>query len=187
MKRCFDFLISILILIIISPLLIITAVLVKTTSKGPLFFKQERVGKKGRLFSVYKFRTMVDDKYRDLSKQTFNNDAEITKVGKVIRRLKIDELPQLFNVVKGDMSLVGPRPCLPALVKEFDESGKKRLLVRPGLTGLAQVNGNIYLSWEERWKFDRKYVEQQSFLLDLKILSKTALIVLLGEKWGKKI
>ncbi len=185
MKRCFDFLISIFILIIISPLLIITAVLIKLTSEGPLFFKQERVGKKGRLFSVYKFRTMTD-KIRDLSKQTFNDDAEITKVGRVIRRLKIDELPQLLNVVKGDMSLVGPRPSLPSLVKEFNESGKKRVLVRPGLTGLAQVNGNIYLTWEERWEFDRKYVEEQSLFLDLKILSKTALIVLFGEKWGKK-
>lgn len=185
MKRCFDFLISIFILVILSPLLIITAVLIKLTSKGPLLFKQERVGKKGRLFPVYKFRTMTD-KVRDLSIQTFNDDPEITAVGKVIRRLKIDELPQLLNVVKGDMSLVGPRPCLPDLVKDFNESGKKRLLVRPGLTGLAQVNGNIHLSWEERWEYDREYVEEQSFWLDLKILSKTALIVLLGEKWGKK-
>ena len=184
MKRCFDFLISVFLLIIMSPLLIITSVLIKTTSKGPLFFKQERVGKKGKLFSVYKFRTMTDT-LREI-KQTFNNDSEITKVGRVIRRLKIDELPQLLNVVKGDMSLVGPRPSLPSLLKEFNESGKKRILVRPGLTGLAQVNGNIYLTWEERWEFDKKYVEEQSLFLDLKILTKTALIVLLGEKWGKK-
>lgn len=184
MKRCFDFLISIFILIILSPLLIVTAVLIKLTSKGPLFFKQQRVGKKGRVFSVYKFRTMTD-KVREI-KQTFNDDPEVTKVGKVIRRLKIDELPQLLNVVKGDMSLVGPRPCLPNLVKEFNESAKKRLLVRPGLTGLAQVNGNIHLTWEERWEFDKEYVEEKSLLLDLKILSKTALIVLFGEKWGKK-
>lgn len=184
MKRSFDFLISAFFIVILSPLLIITSVVIKLTGEGPLFFKQQRVGKKGRLFSLYKFRSMTDN-VRD-SKQTFNDDPEVTKVGKVIRRLKIDELPQLFNVVKGDMSLVGPRPCLPNLIKDFNESAKKRLLVRPGLTGLAQVNGNIHLAWEERWEFDREYVEDQSFLLDLKIMSKTALIVLFGEKWGKK-
>ena len=186
MKRCFDFLISIFLLAILSPLLIITSISIKMTSKGPLLFKQQRVGKNGKLFSVYKFRTMID-KVRSFDKQTFNGDAEVTAVGKIVRRLKIDELPQLLNVVKGDMSLIGPRPCLPALVKDFNESGKKRLLVRPGLTGLAQVNGNIYLTWEERWEFDKKYVEQQSFFLDLKIISKTVCIVLFGEKWGIKV
>jgi len=185
MKRCFDFLVSIFLLVILSPLLIITAILIKLTSKGPLFFKQQRVGKDGKLFSVYKFRTMID-KVRSFDKQTLKGDAEVTTIGGIIRRLKIDELPQLINVVKGDMSLVGPRPSLPSLVKEFNESGKKRILVRPGLTGLAQVNGNIYLTWEERWEFDRKYVEEQSLFLDLKILTKTAFIILLGEKWGKK-
>lgn len=186
MKRCFDFLVSIFLLVILSPLLIITAILIKLTSKGPLFFKQQRVGKDGKLFSVYKFRTMID-KVRSFDKQTLKGDAEVTTIGGIIRRLKIDELPQLINVVKGDMSLIGPRPCLPALIKDFNESGKKRLLVRPGLTGLAQVNGNIYLTWEQRWEFDRKYVENQSLALDLKIVSKTILIVLLGEKWGKTI
>ncbi len=186
MKRCFDFLISIFLLAILSPLLIITAISIKMSSKGPLLFKQQRVGKNGKLFSVYKFRTMID-KVRSFDKQTFNGDAEVTAVGKIVRRLKIDELPQLLNVVKGDMSLIGPRPCLPALVKDFNESGKKRLLVRPGLTGLAQVNGNIYLTWEERWEFDKKYVEQQSFSLDFKIISKTVCIVLFGEKWGIKV
>lgn len=186
MKRCFDFLISIFLLVILSPVLIITAILIKLTSKGPLFFKQQRVGKNGKLFSVYKFRTMVD-KVRSFDKQTLKGDAEITTIGGIIRRLKIDELPQLINVVKGDMSLIGPRPCLPALIKDFNENGKKRLLVRPGLTGLAQVNGNIYLTWEQRWEFDRKYVENQSLALDIKIMSKTALIVFFGEKWGKTI
>ena len=186
MKRCFDFLISIFLLVLLSPLFIITAVLIKLTSKGPLFFRQQRVGKNGKLFSVYKFRTMID-KVRSFDKQTFIGDVEVTAVGKIIRRLKIDELPQLLNVVKGDMSLIGPRPCLPALIKDFNESGKKRLLVRPGLTGLAQVNGNIYLTWEQRWEFDRNYVENQSLALDLKIISKTVLIVLFGEKWGKTI
>lgn len=186
MKRCLDFLISVFLLVILSPLFVITSILIKLTSKGSLFFKQQRVGKNGKLFSVYKFRTMID-KVRSFDKQTFQDDVEVTSIGKIIRRLKIDELPQLINVVKGDMSLIGPRPCLPALIKDFNESGKKRLLVRPGLTGLAQVNGNIYLTWEQRWEFDRKYVENQSLALDLKIISKTILIVLLGEKWGKTI
>ena len=186
MKRCLDFLISVFLLVILSPLFVITSILIKLTSKGPLFFKQQRVGKNGKLFFVYKFRTMIN-KVRSFDKQTFQDDVEITSIGKIIRRLKIDELPQLLNVVKGDMSLIGPRPCLPTLVKDFNESGKKRLLVRPGLTGLAQVNGNIYLSWEQRWEFDKKYVESQSLALDLKIISKTILIVLFGEKWGKKI
>ena len=185
MKRSFDFLISAFVLIRLSPLLIVTAMTIKLTSKGPLFFKQQRVGKNGNLFSVYKFRSMTDKK-RDFANQVFEGNDEVTRVGKIIRRLKIDELPQLLNVVVGDMSLVGPRPCLPVLVKDFNESGKKRLLVRPGLTGLAQVNGNIHLSWEERWEFDKEYVEEHSFPLDLKIIAKTVLIVVFGEKWGKK-
>lgn len=185
MKRLFDVLISVFILIILSPLFIITAVLIKLTSKGPLFFMQQRVGRNGNLFSVYKFRTMTD-KPRKFNEQVFKDNADVTGVGKIIRRLKIDELPQLLNVVRGDMSIVGPRPCLPVLIKDFDENGKKRLEVRPGLTGLAQINGNIYLTWKQRWAFDKKYVEEQSFFLDLKIISKTFLIVLLGEKWGKK-
>jgi undecaprenyl phosphate N,N'-diacetylbacillosamine 1-phosphate transferase len=127
------------------------------------------------------------NKSRDLSIQTLNSDPEITKVGRIIRRIKIDELPQLINVFLGDMSLVGPRPCLPSLQASFNVNGKKRLEVKPGITGLAQINGNIYLTWEDRWKFDALYVKNQSFFLDFKILLKTVLIVIIGEKRGLEL
>lgn len=179
-KRLLDFTVALIATLLLSPVLIISAVLIKTTSKGPLFFMQDRLGKDGKVFKVYKFRTMTDKK-RDFSQQVFSDNAEVTPVGKVLRRFKIDELPQLLNILKGEMSLVGPRPGLPEQQKEFNEDGKERIKVTPGLTGLAQVNGNIYLSWPERWKYDREYVENLSLPLDIKIILKTVGIVLLGE------
>lgn len=186
MKRIFDFLICCVVLVPLAPLLILSIVMIKLTSKGPILFKQERLGRGGELFHVYKFRTMTDE-LRQAETQVYNTDSQVTSFGKFARRLKIDELPQLFNVLKGEMSLVGPRPCLPSLLEDFNEDGKARLLVRPGLTGLAQVNGNIYLTWEQRWVLDRKYVETQTLMLDLKIIAKTVLIIFFGEKWGKKL
>ncbi|WMN61173.1 sugar transferase [Pseudoalteromonas xiamenensis] len=184
-KRLLDFFICGVVLVLLSPLLIISVVMIKLTSKGPVFFLQERLGKDGQRFQVYKFRTMTDVA-RKFDVQIDNSNSEVTLFGKFARRLKIDELPQLLNVLKGDMSIVGPRPCLPSLESEFNEDGRARLLVRPGLTGLAQVNGNIYLSWEERWRLDREYVEHQSLLLDIKIILRTVMVVFLGEKWGRK-
>ncbi|TDS65013.1 sugar transferase [Myroides indicus] len=181
LKRLFDFIIALLVLLFIFPILLISAVLIKISSQGPLFFLQERLGKNGEIFSVYKFRTMTDKK-RDVNREILKGDAEVTKVGYYLRRFKIDELPQILNILKGDMSLVGPRPCMPFQINEFNEDGKYRILVKPGMTGLAQTKGNIYLSWEERWKYDRQYVENISFLLDLQIILKTILIVLLGEE-----
>lgn len=126
-------------------------------------------------------------KQRTPDREILKNDSEVTKVGSFLRRFKIDEMPQLLNVLKGDMSLVGPRPGLARQINEFNDDGRARLLVRPGLTGLAQINGNIYLSWPERWKHDRKYVENVSFLLDLKIILKTFSIIFHGEeKYVKK-
>lgn len=185
MKRFIDIFISLTVILLLLPLLVFVAFLVKVTSSGPIFFKQQRLGKERAIFNIYKFRTMTNNA-RDFDVQVTNETLEVTSIGKVIRRLKIDELPQLFNVLKGDMSLVGPRPCLPSLVDEFNDDGRARLKVRPGLTGLAQVSGNIYLTWEERWKLDKKYVENQSLLLDLKIILRTVAVVFLGEKWGKK-
>lgn len=121
------------------------------------------------------------DKERVADREILKGDADVTKIGEYLRRFKIDELPQIINVFKGDMTLVGPRPCLPRQLAEFNEDGRKRIEVVPGLTGLSQVNGNIHLSWEERWKYDREYVEKQSFLLDTKIIFKTFLILLNGE------
>lgn len=180
-KRFFDFLISLLIILFLVPLFIVLYILVKMDSKGDFFFFQERLGKNGRIFKVFKIRTMTD-KVRVADREILKGDAEVTRMGTILRRLKIDELPQVINIFKGDMSFVGPRPCLPNQITEFNEDGRTRVLVTPGLTGLAQTNGNIYLTWEERWKYDRYYVENLSFFLDIKIMFKTVLIVLLGEQ-----
>ena len=180
-KRLFDLLASGIVCVILMPLFIIVYIIIKVDSKGNIFFFQERLGKNGKLFKVFKFRTMTD-KPRETDKEILKGNVEVTRVGALLRRLKIDELPQVINILKGDMSFVGPRPCMPALQETFNEDGKKRIEVRPGLTGLAQTNGNIYLSWEERWKYDRHYVDNVNFLLDLQIIMKTVLIVFIGEE-----
>lgn len=186
LKRFLDFIVSLIVLLFFLPLFIIVYFLVKIDSKGDFFFFQDRLGKNGKIFKVYKIRTMTD-KIRVADREILKGDAEVTRVGGVLRRLKIDELPQIINIFKGDMSFVGPRPCLPSQINEFNEDGKKRILVRPGLTGLAQVNGNIYLTWEERWKYDRKYVENLTMILDMQITLKTFAIVIFGEeKYLKK-
>jgi undecaprenyl phosphate N,N'-diacetylbacillosamine 1-phosphate transferase len=180
-KRFFDFLVSAIICLLLIPFFIIIYIAVKLDSKGNFFFFQQRLGKNGELFEVFKIRTMTD-KPREATQEILKGNAEVTKVGVILRRLKIDELPQIINILKGDMSFVGPRPSMPALQEEFNEDGKKRIEVRPGLTGLAQTNGNIYLTWEERWKYDRHYVENMNFLLDIQIFAKTVLIVFMGEE-----
>ena len=185
-KPVLDFLIAFLCLLILSPLFLIIFTIFKVESNGPLFFLQKRLGKQGKVFYLYKFRTMID-RPRKVKNEIYKNDKEVTKIGYFLRRFKIDELPQILNILKGDMSIVGPRPCMVEQMKDFNEDGEKRILVKPGLTGLAQINGNIYLSWKERWKYDRAYVENLNFLLDLSIVIKTVLIVLMGEdKFIKK-
>lgn len=181
-KRFLDFFISFAILLFLFPLFIVVAVLIKMDSNGPIFYLQGRVGKNGDIFQVYKFRTMTDEVRDPNKKQTYLNDPDITRIGRFLRRFKFDELPQIWNVFIGDMSLVGPRPALPSLYEEFGEIAKKRCRVRPGMTGLAQVNGNIYLPWEKRLLLDGEYVDNISFMLDLKILIKTIAIVLFGEE-----
>lgn len=186
-KRLFDFLISFVILLLLFPLFIIVAVLIKLDSKGPIFYLQSRVGENGRVFRIYKLRTMTNKERDPNVKQTYLQDPDVTRIGGLLRRFKIDELPQIWNVFIGDMSLVGPRPALPSLYEKFGEIAKKRCEVRPGMTGWAQVNGNIYLPWEERLCLDREYVDRMSFMLDLRILVKTVAIVLFGEeKYIKK-
>jgi lipopolysaccharide/colanic/teichoic acid biosynthesis glycosyltransferase len=170
-----------LVLAVFGPILLLCMLLVKLDSRGPVFYNQERLGKGGRLFKVFKLRTMTD-KVRTSHTEVLKGNSELTRVGSVLRRSKLDELPQILNVLRGEMSLVGPRPALPSQIAEFNEDGRRRLEVRPGLTGLAQVNGNIYLSWPERWIYDRRYVEKLSFALDFSILLKTISIVLLGEE-----
>ena len=186
-KRLFDFFISFAILLLLFPLFIIVAVLIKLDSKGPIFYLQSRVGENGRVFRIYKLRTMTNKERDPNVKQTYLQDPDITRIGGLLRRFKIDELPQIWNVFIGDMSLVGPRPALPSLYEKFGEIAKERCEVRPGMTGWAQVNGNIYLPWEERLCLDREYVDRMSFMLDLRILVKTVAIVLFGEeKYIKK-
>lgn len=186
-KRLFDFFISFAILLLLFSLFIIVAVLIKLDSKGPIFYLQSRVGENGRVFRIYKLRTMTNKERDPNVKQTYLQDPDITRIGGLLRRFKIDELPQIWNVFIGDMSLVGPRPALPSLYEKFGEIAKKRCEVRPGMTGWAQVNGNIYLPWEERLCLDREYVDRMSFMLDLRILVKTVAIVLFGEeKYIKK-
>ncbi|WP_165157653.1 sugar transferase [Parabacteroides sp. ZJ-118] len=186
-KRFFDFFISFATLLFLFPLLIVVAVLIKLDSRGPIFYLQNRVGKNGHLFRVYKFRTMTNKRRDPNAKQTFLDDPDITRMGGFLRRFKIDELPQIWNVFVGDMSLVGPRPALPGLYEKYGELANKRCSVRPGMTGWAQVNGNIYLPWEKRLRLDSEYVDRVSFPLDLRILIKTVAIVLFGEeKYIKK-
>ncbi len=180
-KYLFDLILSLVLLISIMPLLLLVAILIKINSPGPIFFNQKRLGKDGRLFYLFKFRTMNDCK-RDISKQVFDSSEDLTAVGKILRRFKIDELPQVMNVLLGDMSFVGPRPCLPEQLNSFTEIAYYRLKVKPGLTGLAQINGNIYLSWQERWEYDKYYVQNVNFLLDLKIIIKTIRVIFKGER-----
>lgn len=185
-KRIFDIVLSLFFCILAAPLLAFSIVAIVVSSPGTPFFLQRRVGLHGSVFHIYKLRTMTLDKSREIS-QTRGSDPDVLRVGKLLRRLKIDELPQIFNVLMGDMSLIGPRPCLEVTKNEMPKWALKRFDVRPGLTGLAQINGNIELSWERRWRYDVKYVKGISFLLDVHILIKTILVVLLGEEKFKRV
>lgn len=185
-KRILDIIVGVTTLIVLLPLFLIVGILIYTSSKGSIFYSQQRIGKNGELFNLHKFRSMYTNKSFSVNTQVFKNDKNVTRIGKFIRRFKIDELAQIINVIKGDMSIVGPRPVLPAVEEHFNEEALHRLKVRPGLTGLSQVNGNIHLPWEERWVFDKKYVENISLINDIKIIFKTFAVVLLGEEKFKK-
>lgn len=180
-KRIIDVLLVLIALIFLFPVLLLVAIFIKIDTKGSIFYIKERVGKDQKLFKFYKFRTMID-KERSQYKQVFEGDSEITKVGSVLRRTKIDELPQLLNVLIGDMSIVGPRPCLPMMKHRFGENWEKRFKEKPGLSSLAAVKGSIYLTFEEKGYWDKYYVDNLSFFLDVKIILKTIRIVLIGEK-----
>lgn len=176
-KRAFDVIISVALLAVLSSLILLTAVLIKIESDGPVIFRQERIGLGGRVFNLYKFRSMcVGAEQMGAGQYCVRDDFRVTKVGAVIRKLSIDELPQLVNILKGDMSLIGPRPVLtyhPQKIEEYTEEQKKRFSVRPGISGLAQINGRKNLDWNERIKFDVYYTENLSFALDIKIFFKT--------------
>lgn len=184
-KRAVDCVVAAVGLIALSVLIALAMVAICLNSSGPVFFVQRRVGRFGKPFTIYKLRTMTVDPERQV-RQTETSDPEVFFVGKILRRLKIDELPQLWNILNGDMSLVGPRPCLEQTYSEMPDWARQRFAVRPGITGLAQVHGNVALSWEERWAYDVKYSEKVSWLLDFAIICKTASVVIFGEERYKK-
>jgi undecaprenyl phosphate N,N'-diacetylbacillosamine 1-phosphate transferase len=166
-------------LIIASPVLLIVILLLAIANKGKVWFLQPRPGKDGRVFKVIKFKTMTDE--RDAAGNLLPDQLRLTAIGKFVRSTSLDELPQLMNVLKGDMSIVGPRPLLVEYLALYDEEQNKRHLVRPGITGWAQVNGRNAISWRQKFEYDVWYVRHQSFLLDLKILFLTVKKVFIAE------
>ncbi|HUU17565.1 MAG TPA: sugar transferase [Sedimentisphaerales bacterium] len=172
-KRGLDIFIALAAMGILSPVLVAIGITIRLSSKGPAIFKQERAGKNGKPFVFYKFRTMTLDVDPFGPSPKSGQDPRLTKVGKFLRECSLDELPQLFNVLKGDMSIVGPRPLYLSQIPEWNERQKKRLLVKPGLTGLAQIGGRAELTREEKLELDVKYVETASFLADIRIILAT--------------
>jgi len=176
-KRVLDILIVITAMVILSPALVAIWIAIKLSSKGPVIFMQERAGKNGMPFVFYKFRTMKTDVEPFGPSPKSGKDPRLTKVGKCLREYSLDELPQLFNILKGDMSIVGPRPLYISQILEWNERQKKRLLVKPGLTGLAQIGGRAELTREEKLEFDVKYVETTGLLTDIRIILATMVYV----------
>lgn len=170
-KRILDFILSLISIIILMPVMIVIYILVRIKLGKPVIFKQERPGRNEEIFTLYKFRTMTEEK--DEKGNLLPDEQRLTKFGKMLRRTSLDELPELFNILKGDMSIVGPRPLAIIYLPYYNEKEKHRHDVRPGLTGLAQVNGRNNLIWEDRFKYDLKYVENVSFINDCKIILKT--------------
>ena len=183
-SRVLDICLSLIGLIIGIPLIIIFGILIKLEDNGPIIYKQERVGKYGKLFNVYKLRSMRGDAEKYGAQWAQDNDPRILKVGNFIRKTRIDEIPQLFNILKGDMSIIGPRPERPMFTMQFnDEIGGfiNRLLVKPGLTGWAQVNGGYEMTPEEKLEWDIDYIQSRNVFIDFRIIFKTLKIVLTGE------
>ena len=191
-KRVIDVVCSFVGVLVLSPLFVVIAIIIKFTSKGPVFFSQKRVGRDGKEFKMYKFRSMVvnaEELKEKLAAQNemsgpmfkMKDDPRVTKVGKFIRKTSIDELPQLFNVLKGDMSLVGPRPSLPKEVAQFEDWMYRRLEVKPGLTCYWQVSGRNNIDFEDWMKLDIKYVDERNLWIDIKLIFKTV-GVLFGDK-----
>lgn len=184
-KRCFDFATSLVALVIFSPLLLIVALWIKLDSKGPVFFMQQRAGRGEQPFKIFKFRTMLHRAPNEIDQHqeqvvSAGHDPRITRAGRFIRATSLDELPQLINILIGDMSVVGPRPVLMEQTEVVPPSYKKRFSVRPGLTGLSQVRGRRSLGWLQQLAFDAEYVEKQTLAFDLKILLLTVKVVLTG-------
>ena len=178
-KRFFDIFSSLLAIILLSPILLITAVIVRIKLGSPVLFKQERPGKDEKIFVLKKFRTMTDE--RDENGELLPDEERLTKYGQFLRSTSIDELPELFNILKGDMSVIGPRPLLVRYLPRYNEYQHRRHEVRPGLSGWAQVNGRNTVSWEDKFRMDVEYVDNYSLLFDIKILFLTIVNVLKHE------
>lgn len=170
-KRCLDFLLSLCGIIVLSPVLLALCILVRVKLGSPVLFKQERPGRHEKIFTLCKFRTMTDK--RDENGELLPDEMRLTRFGKLLRSTSLDELPELLNILKGDMSIIGPRPLLVRYLPWYKEEERHRHDVRPGLTGLAQVNGRNALGWEDRFAFDLEYVDHCSFGLDVKIIMMT--------------
>ncbi len=178
-KRILDIIFALILIVLGFPLIIIGIILIKLDSKGPLLFRQERIGYKNKKFIVYKLRTMDLLPFDENGNRRKDKDR-VTKAGKIIRKLSIDELPQLINIVKGDMSFIGPRPLLVRYYSYYTDEELRRHNIRPGITGLAQVNGRSNLKWEDRFLYDVQYVDNLSFIMDIKIVFLTVKKVILG-------
>lgn len=184
LKRIFDFFLAFFALILLSPLLLILSIIIRIKLGKPVVFKQKRPGLNEKIFTLYKFRTMTDE--RDGEGNLLPDELRLTKLGILLRSTSLDELPELWNILKGDMSFVGPRPLSILYLPYYLEEEKQRHSTRPGLTGLAQINGRNNSSWEERFTYDLEYVSNCSFLMDLKIIFKTAIKVLVREDVGEQ-
>lgn len=184
-KRLFDVFFALIGLIVVSPIILIIAIIIKLTSKGPIIFKQERIGREGKVFKMYKFRSMVvNAEHTGSGVYSGKNDPRVTKIGKFIRATSIDEIPQFVNILKGDMSFIGPRPVLtyhPWTYDKYTKEQLKRFEVRPGITGWAQVHGRKQVIWEERIKHDCYYVEHMNLFLDIKIVFMTIIQIIKNE------
>jgi len=181
-KRAIDIVVPLLVLILLIPVLILIAVMVRINLGKPVFFKHQRPGLNGEVFTLYKFRSMSDE--RDINGNLLPDEVRLTKFGRLLRSSSLDELPELFNILKGDMSIVGPRPLEEYFLPFYNERERHRHDVRPGLTGLAQVNGRNDLPWEKRFEYDLKYIDDITFLNDVKIIVQTVRKVLESEGTG---
>lgn len=183
-KSFIEFILSFLLLILVIPIIMLACIAIVMEIRANPFYTQERVGLNGRIFKIYKLRSMYIDAEKDGHKWASENDDRITKVGKFIRKTRIDELPQLINIIKGEMSFIGPRPERPEFIQEFLKGipdFNDRLLVKPGITGWAQVNGGYSLTPKEKLVLDKYYIENEGFKLDLLILLKTIIVVFTGD------
>ncbi len=186
MKRVFDFTVSLLMLIVLFPFFLIIGLIIYIDAGRPVIFRQERVGKDNELFLIYKFRTMKRETLNVPTAQLENADEVINKSGRFLRKTSFDELPQLLNILKGEMSFVGPRPLIPQEEEIRELRARYNVFsVKPGITGLAQINGRDNITYEEKALFDKEYVEKQSFMFDMKILFKTVIVVLTGKGFAE--